>query len=83
MKARDFFAQLKRLRSPGAESNPAPPEAAAHRLNIGGREVPLLLQRNDRSRRYRLYLDREGQPHVTIPRGGTKRDSMLLGAPSH
>lgn len=76
MKARDFFAQLKRLRSPGAESNPAPPEAAAHRLNIGGREVPLLLQRNDRSRRYRLYLDREGQPHVTIPRGGTKREAL-------
>jgi predicted metal-dependent hydrolase len=54
--------------------NPAPapaPEAAA--IEFDGRRVPVLFRRNDRARRYRLYLNPTGVPCVTIPRRGTWR----------
>ncbi|MDB6054227.1 MAG: metal-dependent hydrolase [Verrucomicrobiales bacterium] len=48
-------------------SKPRPPET----LRVGDREIPLLLVRNPRARRYFLRLSPDGTARVTIPRGGT------------
>ena len=38
---------------------------------VGSRQVPLLVVRNPRARRYLLRLRADGTPRVTIPRGGS------------
>jgi predicted metal-dependent hydrolase len=52
--------------------NPAPaPDSKS--IELDGRRIPVLFRRNDRARRYHLYLNRGGVPCVTIPRRGTWR----------
>jgi predicted metal-dependent hydrolase len=43
-------------------------------LDLGRRQVPLVLVRNPRARRYVLRLRPDGSARVTIPRGGTAGD---------
>ena len=52
-----------------------PPPAAEHSIQLDGRQVPLLYRRNPLARRYRLYVDRQGQPRVTIPKRGSQREA--------
>src|SRR3954470_12598285 len=40
-------------------------------LSVHGRQVPMLLARNPRARRYILRLRPDGSARVTIPRGGS------------
>jgi hypothetical protein len=44
-------------------------------LAVGGRQVPLLLARNPRARRYVLRLRPDGTARVTIPRGGSESEA--------
>jgi hypothetical protein len=41
-----------------------------------GRRVPIHYRRNALARRYRLFVDREGRPRVTIPRRGSRREAQ-------
>lgn len=52
-----------------------PPVAAGHVVQINGRQIPLLYRRNPLARRYRLFVDRQGQPRVTIPKRGSQREA--------
>jgi predicted metal-dependent hydrolase len=45
------------------------------RIEVDGEEFPIAYQRSDRARRYRLFVDRQGRPRVTIPRRGTRREA--------
>ncbi len=47
----------------------------ADRIEVDGEEFPIDYQRSDRARRYRLFVDRQGRPRVTIPRRGTRREA--------
>ena len=51
------------------------PEAAREFTEVDGRNIDVIYQRNERARRYRLYLDRHGRPRVTIPRRGSRREA--------
>ncbi len=55
----DFF--LKPERAP----------ASTEFLAVGARQIPIVLIRNPRARRYVLRLRRDGVARVTVPRGGT------------
>src|SRR6266498_2861583 len=48
---------------------------AADRVEVDGEEFPIDYQRSDRAKRYRLFVDRQGRPRVTIPRRGTRREA--------
>ena len=50
---------------------PVRQSAVAEFLNVNGREVPLILVRNPRARRYLLRLRPDGSARVTVPRGGS------------
>lgn len=52
-----------------------PPSAPEHFIQLDGRQVPLLYRRNPLARRYRLFVDRKGQPRVTIPKRGSQREA--------
>ena len=52
-----------------------PPSAAEHFIQIDGRQIPLLYRRNSLARCYRLFVDRKGQPRVTIPKRGSQREA--------
>jgi predicted metal-dependent hydrolase len=58
----DFF--LKRTPSPSAEF-----------LTVGSQQVPMVLVRNARARRYVLRLRSDGIARVTIPRGGSQAEA--------
>jgi hypothetical protein len=45
-------------------------------IEVDGLAVEVFYQRNEQAKRYRLYLDRHGQPRVTIPRRGSKREAQ-------
>ena len=45
------------------------PESIAP-LVLDGVEVPVLCRKNALAKRYRLFIDRSGRPHITIPRRG-------------
>jgi predicted metal-dependent hydrolase len=45
--------------------------SATEMLLVGSRQVPLLMVRNRRARRYLLRVRPDGTPRVTIPRGGS------------
>src|SRR6185503_2611807 len=47
----------------------------ADRIEVDGQEFPIAYRRSNRARRYRLFVDRQGQPRVTIPRRGTRREA--------
>ena len=47
----------------------------ADRIDVDGEEIPIAYQRSDRARRYRIFVDRQGRPRVTIPRRGTRREA--------
>ena len=47
----------------------------ADRIEVDGEEIPIAYQRSERARRYRLFVDRQGRPRVTIPRRGTRREA--------
>jgi len=47
----------------------------ADRIEVDGEEFPIAYQRSDRARRYRIFVDRQGRPRVTIPRRGTRREA--------
>lgn len=62
-----FFRNItKRLIDPPAVELP---------LEISGRNVPLVLVRNPRARRYLLRLTPDGAARVTIPRGGSAAEA--------
>jgi predicted metal-dependent hydrolase len=48
-----------------------PAEPVAERVAVGAREIPLLVVRHRRARRYLLRLLPNGTARVTIPRGGS------------
>jgi hypothetical protein len=52
-------------------NEPAPP--ALEPVIVGARQIPLLLVRHPRARRYLLRLRSDGTTRVTIPRGGSVR----------
>lgn len=45
--------------------------SADHFLSVKGQQIPMLLARNQRARRYILRLRQDGSARVTIPRGGS------------
>ena len=45
------------------------------RIEVDGEEFPIAYQRSDRAMRYRIFVDRQGRPRVTIPRRGTRREA--------
>jgi predicted metal-dependent hydrolase len=49
--------------------------AEAAFVAVAGRQLPILYRRNALARRYRLYVDRGGQPRVTVPRRGSLREA--------
>jgi len=49
--------------------------AEAAFVAVAGRQLPILYRRNPLARRYRLYVDRDGQPRVTVPRRGSLREA--------
>jgi predicted metal-dependent hydrolase len=53
-------------------------EVRDSRLTIGARQVPLLLVRHRRARRYLLRLLPDGTARVTIPRNGTVKGAMAF-----
>ena len=55
--------------------NPNRGAAAGECLSVGGREVPLVLVRNLRARRYVLRLRPDGSARVTVPRGGSMAEA--------
>ena len=48
---------------------------AAETLLVGSRQVPLLVVRNPRARRYLLRMRADGTARVTIPRGGSAAEA--------
>jgi hypothetical protein len=54
---------------------PRPASPPEHSIQINGRQIPLLYRRNPLARRYRLFVDRKGQPRVTIPKRGSQREA--------
>jgi predicted metal-dependent hydrolase len=60
----NFRSQFKRSRPEVAEP-----------ISLGSRQVPLLLVRHSRARRYLLRLRPDGTARVTIPRGGTQAEA--------
>jgi predicted metal-dependent hydrolase len=50
------------------------------RIEINRRQVPLLYRRNPLAKRYRLFVDRQGQPRVTIPKRGSQREAERFAA---
>lgn len=55
----------------------SPPE---HCIQFDGRQIPLLYRRNPLARRYRLFVDRQGLPRVTIPKRGSQREAERFAA---
>jgi len=55
--------------------NPARPSAANGILAVNGRQIPMILIRNPRARRYVLRLRPDGSARVTIPRGGSAAEA--------
>lgn len=51
------------------------PERRQESLTVGTRQVPLLLVRNRRARRYVLRLRPDGTARVTVPRGGSDAEA--------
>ena len=49
-------------------------------LALSARQVPLILIRNRRARRYILRLDRKGAARVTIPRWGSAAEARRFAA---
>lgn len=49
-------------------------------LEINGRRIPLLYRRNPLAKRYRLFVDRQGRPRVTIPKRGSQREAERFAA---
>lgn len=49
--------------------------SVSHEIEVDGRNIEIIYQRNEQARRYRLYLDRHGKPRVTIPRRGSRREA--------
>ena len=61
-------------------ARPTSTPAAEHFIQIDGRQIPLLYRRNPLARRYRLFVDRKGQPRVTIPKRGSQREAERFAA---
>lgn len=59
---------------------PRPASPPEHCIQINGRQVSLLYRRNPLARRYRLFVDRKGQPRVTIPKRGSQREAERFAA---
>jgi hypothetical protein len=55
--------------------NPRRPRASGEFLAVGGRQIPLVLVRNPRARRYVLRVRPDGSARVTVPRGGSEREA--------
>jgi predicted metal-dependent hydrolase len=47
----------------------------AHFVEVVGRRVPITYRRSSRARGYRLFVDEDGLPRVTIPRRGNQREA--------
>ena len=52
-----------------------PRQPAAETVQVGARELPLLMVRHPRARRYLLRLLPNGTARVTIPRGGNQSEA--------
>jgi predicted metal-dependent hydrolase len=59
------------------------PPATAETLLVGSRQVPLLLVRHARARRYLLRLRADGTARVTVPRGGTQAEARRFAERNH
>jgi predicted metal-dependent hydrolase len=55
--------------------NPARRSQGEEYLNLVGRQIPMVLVRNPRARRYVLRLREDGSARVTIPRGGSAAEA--------
>ncbi len=74
----EFMDKFRKRETPVAET-----------LLVGSRQIPLLVVRNPRARRYLLRMRADGTARVTIPRGGSAaearkfvgRNRPWLGAP--
>ena len=51
-----------------------------HCIDINDRRIPLLYRRNPLAKRYRLFVDRKGQPRVTIPKRGSQHEAERFAA---
>ena len=56
------------------------PERASDVIEIDSNPVPILYQRNERAKRYRLFIDRQGRARVTIPRRGSRKEAQLFAS---
>ena len=52
--------------------------SAGEPLLVGSRQVPLLVVRHPRARRYLLRLQPDGTARVTVPRGGTQAEARAF-----
>ncbi len=68
----------KQILSPFRRVRPAKREVLAAPLMVGARQVPLLMVRHARARRYLLRLCPDGTARVTIPRGGTQIEARAF-----
>src|SRR5882724_10329921 len=55
--------------------NPARHSSNEEFITIAGRQIPMILVRNFRARRYLLRLCPDGSARVTIPRGGSTAEA--------
>ncbi len=55
---------------------PARPVANEIFLAVGGRQIPVVILRNPRARRYVLRLRPDGSARVTVPRGGSVAEAQ-------
>src|SRR5580693_7628962 len=60
----EFMDKFRKHETPVAET-----------LLVGSRQIPLLVVRNPRARRYLLRMRADGTARVTIPRGGSAAEA--------
>lgn len=68
----------KKFLSPFQPQRRANRPVLATALTLGSRQVPLLMVRHSRARRYLLRLCPDGTARVTIPRGGTPTEARAF-----
>lgn len=68
----------KKFLNPFQPQRPVNRPVLAPALLLGSRQVPLLMIRHPRARRYLLRLNPDGTARVTIPRGGTATEARAF-----
>ena len=76
---RRFVAGFGFVRSPQTESLRVDPTCD----RLPGAAAPIVFRHNPRAKRYRLFVDRQGQGRVTIPKRGSRKKAERFAAENH